>query len=101
MPTLRIPLVCALLLAFTAPVGHASHAEGCVPEVAMYGTVLSTNPDQVEGAPTYYVALDNFQLFTFWSVWIYEESNGLAGLQRADEVQWNENCGHGGDTIIF
>lgn len=37
-----------------------------------------------------------------WSTWIYEESNGIDGLQRADEVV-DGTC-HGlikGDTIIF
>lgn len=36
------------------------------------------------------------------SPWIYEESNGIAGLQREDELQ-DDTC-HGmiaGDTIIF
>lgn len=37
-----------------------------------------------------------------WVVWIYEESNGIAGLQRADELR-DDTC-HGeiaGDTVIF
>lgn len=37
------------------------------------------------------------------SPWIYEESNGIEGLQRADEVM-DDTCGGRagpGDTIIF
>ena len=39
-----------------------------------------------------------------FSTWIYEETNGIAGLQRDDEVQSNvKDCTDGtvGDTIIF
>ena len=37
-----------------------------------------------------------------WNAWVYQESNGIAGLQRADEIQ-DDTC-HGliaGDTVLF
>lgn len=37
-----------------------------------------------------------------WAVWIYQESNGIAGLQRADEMG-DDTC-HGlieGDTVVL
>ena len=37
-----------------------------------------------------------------WDVWVYEESNGIPGLQRGDEIL-DDTC-HGlirADTIIF
>lgn len=36
-----------------------------------------------------------------FSIWIYEESNGRAGLQRADDFYADELCGGAGDTIVF
>lgn len=37
-----------------------------------------------------------------WSIWVYEESNGIAGLQRQDELR-DDTCGGAipGDTILF
>jgi hypothetical protein len=37
-----------------------------------------------------------------WMIWIYEESNGMPGLQRGDET-WDDTCGGlvEGDTIVF
>ncbi|HVE93441.1 MAG TPA: hypothetical protein VNB24_00870 [Acidimicrobiales bacterium] len=50
----------------------------------------------VDGAGVAYVVVDNPEN-AHGGVWIYEESNGEAGLQRADD-----SCtGDGGDTIIF
>lgn len=55
------------------------------------------------GAAVYYVDPDGFYSSThMWSIWVYEESNGIPGLQREDEVV-DDTC-HGqirGDTIIF
>lgn len=41
-----------------------------------------------------------------FSIWVYQESNALDGIQREDsytnaEGQTDENCGHGPDTIVF
>ena len=35
-----------------------------------------------------------------FSIWIYQESNGVDGLQRNDEISGDQACGNG-DTIIF
>lgn len=37
-----------------------------------------------------------------WSIWIYEESNGISGLQRQDELR-DDTCGGmiAGDAIVF
>jgi hypothetical protein len=37
-----------------------------------------------------------------WAVWVYEESNGIAGLQRDDEIRDDTCAGQiPGDTIVF
>lgn len=35
------------------------------------------------------------------SVWIYEDTNGVPGIQRGDPVVTDEACGHGADHIVF
>lgn len=35
-----------------------------------------------------------------FSLWIYEESNGLPGLQRGDPVCDSTPAGHDADTIV-
>jgi len=50
---------------------------------------------------TYYVDNDLCQPECIYSIWVYEESNGIDGLQRGDEVV-DDTC-HGlieADTII-
>ena len=50
----------------------------------------------VDAGGAAYVAVDDPTTGVL-SVWIYQESNGEPGLQRADDI-----CpGEGGDTIIF
>lgn len=48
------------------------------------------------------VAGDNY----LFSIWVYQESNDLDGIQRddsytQDQSLTDENCGHGPDTIVF
>jgi len=55
------------------------------------------------GHHQYYVDNDFCQLENCgFSIWIYEESNGVAGLQRNDQFSGDRTCGlYDGDTIIF
>jgi hypothetical protein len=58
----------------------------------------------VPGAPRYYVDNDVIQTAgPLFSIWVYQESNGLDGLQRGDEVVDNTCGGAAGisDTIIL
>lgn len=83
-------LLLLLVLALVAPAA----AEGCVPS--------ATEPDvcwQLVGvcasgdiAGLLYVDVDRCWQDECLSLWIYAESNGMAGLQRADEVV-DDTCG--------
>jgi hypothetical protein len=90
----------AFLLVATPFVG-AQHEQGCVPGVAGGGFLVDTNPTDDPDVPHYYVHLKLYSVGPLWDLWIYEESNGLDGLQRGDEVEVTPSCGHGSDTIIF
>lgn len=116
---LAFALLAGLLLVLQ--VAGAAHEDACEPE--QHPTMLDTGA----GSPVsvgatwaepdegrYYVARDpppcpslielctiGPDLVGFGTYWIYEESNGLIGLQRDDEVVVSESCGHGGDTIVF
>jgi hypothetical protein len=80
-------------LAFALPAG-AGHCEA-------YST---TQPD-VDVAGVYYVdedCLDGCSVEILFSIWIYEESNGIPGLQRGDE-HTDDTC-HGmieADRVAF
>ena len=51
---------------------------------------------------TYYVVNDPCQTSgCLYSVWIYQETNGVAELQRCDESHMDENCWCPPDTVIF
>lgn len=91
-----------LLLVAAVPPGLAEHCESystSEPEVT-----TPSDPTTLGVVPTYYHDQD-----ICWSsgtcvssYWIYEESNGLPGLQREDEIV-DDTC-HGmipGDTIVF
>lgn len=52
------------------------------------------------GDATFYVINDLCQPQCLFSVWIYQETNGIPGLQRCDEL--GASCSDcDGDTIIF
>ena len=77
-------------LSVALPAGLADHCEG-----------FSTSVPEAEAAP-YYVDNDLCQPGCAFSIWVYEETNGIAGLQRGDEVV-DDTC-HGSieaDTIIL
>ena len=80
----------ALLAALALPAANATHEESDC-------EVTSTQPD-VDVVGVLYVDRD-----THWPeyFWIYQESNGVPGLQRGDEIEKSETCGHGPDTIVF
>lgn len=87
----------AVLLALAAP----SHAWGCQtttsnPEVDTYEW------SGVHAGPRFYVDNDPCPVECLWSIWVYQESNGIDGLQRGDEMVDN-TCGGAipHDTIIF
>ena len=92
---LRPALALSFVLALTAPA------------VASHCTTYSTTPAIVDsgvapGAPRYYVDEDYLGCIDFCTFWVYQESNGIDGLQRRDEVV-DDTC-HDlvpGDTIIF
>ena len=72
-----------------------------LPAVAAHCTEWSTSAPEVDLANEYYVDFDHCEpcMDTFW---VYDESNGLPGLQRDDEI-WSDTC-HGmiaPDTVIF
>jgi hypothetical protein len=63
---------------------------------------LTTSSPEVDAAG-FYVDNDACQPDCGYSIWIYQESNGIAGLQRGDEVH-DDTCGGAAgesDTIIF
>lgn len=84
----------SLLAAATLVIPWFATAGGCE------GT---TSPAEV-AAGGFYVDFNNcLGVDCLTTVWIYEESNEIAGLQRADEVV-DDTCGGAagpGDTIIF
>lgn len=86
MRLLILALSATLLLA-TVPA-----SPGCTPS--------STTPEVAAGG--FYVVVDECFVGCMPLVWVYEESNGIAGLQRADEVH-DDTCGGEipGDTIWF
>lgn len=94
---MRFPAILFLALAvLTIPAA----AEGCVP---------TTSRPEVDTGPTpagrFYVDNDPCHLCLL-SIWIYQESNGMDGLQRWDNV-WDDTCGGierggiEGDELIY
>lgn len=90
-----------LFLALAAP----SLAEGCVMTTAQ-PEIDSKLISDATGSARIYVDDDcgGALILCDWiSVWMYEESNGIDGLQRQDEVR-DDTCGGRagpGDTIRF
>lgn len=83
-------LVAFAALALVASSAAADHCEG-----------YSTSPAEVDGFG-FYVAIDICQICDWTTVWVYQESNLLDGLQRGDEIV-DDTC-HGvipSDRIVF
>jgi hypothetical protein len=73
-----------------------AYAGGC--EITTSAPEL-TIPETAAG-PAHYVDNDACQPGCGFSIWIYEESNGMDGLQRGDEVV-DDTCGLiDSDTIL-
>ena len=96
---MRAFVALVVLLAFALPV-EADHCAAWSTSVADADTGLAP------GAPRFYVVDLVCSIMycpgTTFSIWVYEESNGIDGLQRADEVH-DDTC-HGsiaGDKIIL
>lgn len=88
---LLLILLACLPLALPAVADHCEGYQTSSPE-ADTGTTA---------AGRYYVDVDISQ-FDPLALWVYEESNGIDGLQREDEIV-DDTCHAGirGDTIIF
>lgn len=87
------PLLLALALAGTGAAGHCA---------SWSSTTADVDTCQAGASPCYYVSIDFCQPDCHILVWVYEESNGVPGLQRGDEVV--DNTCHGmipADTIVF
>lgn len=91
---LIIPIALIALLALPAQAEHCR-------------TWTTTDPDVdtgiAPGVARYYFDADaTSSCYDFCTYWIYEEANGIDGLQRGDEIR-DDTC-HGmirADTIIF
>jgi hypothetical protein len=76
--------------------------------VAITGTAFAQDCEMTTSIPEaaaggFYVDNDLCQPVCLFSIWIYQESNGIEGLQRGDEVV-DDTCGGAAgeaDTIIF
>jgi hypothetical protein len=85
-------------VAFSSVSGVATHEESeCTP--------TASEPTAEAGGVAVFVDEVNSNGYLY-SAWIYQESNGLDGIQRQDsytEAQGlsDETCGHGPDTIVF
>lgn len=84
----RTFLMLVSIIALALPAG----ANGCLP-------TTSTPELDVAG---FYIENDPCQPECMWSFWVYQESNGMDGLQRGDEVK-DDTCGGviEADTIVF
>ncbi len=78
MRSLFLALTVALVVALSGT-GNASHC-----------TTWSTSDPEVE-AFGFYVDNDLCQPQCIFSIWSYEETNGIPGLQRGDEVR-DDTC---------
>ena len=88
-------LILASLLGLAFAPAAASHCESYTTTEPEVDTGLAP------GMPRHYVDQDTFCL-DLCSYWVYEEANGLDGLQRADEMV-DDTC-HGliaGDKIVL
>lgn len=91
---MRTILILLAALAFALPV-DASHC-------TTYTTSMAELDTGLAGGSTRYYVDNDWCPQCHLSLWIYQESNGIDGLQRADEVV-DDTC-HDmirGDTIIF
>lgn len=97
-PRILRPLVAfaiVFLLASFAEAGHCLTYSTTPPSLTCYDV-----PSPEAGG--YYVDEDCCVIGCIFSIWIYQESNGIPGLQRDDE-HVDDTC-HGlieGDTVIF
>ena len=72
-------LIFVAIAVLMAPVANAEACSNTDPNAKQYDTPFGT----------YYVVVDdcpNVETGCLFSVWIYEESNNIPGLQRGDEV---------------
>lgn len=98
--TARVPVYFLFAALLVAP--SFTSAVGCEMTTA---DAEFTSPALVDGAPTFYIDLNFCQPECHPNIdlWIYQESNGISGLQRDDKVV-DDTCGGAagaGDTIIF
>lgn len=85
--------LCMLTVGLAAPMATADHDSTSCEVTASEPTA------EAEGFAVFVdeIAGDEY----LYSIWVYQESNGLDGIQRHDSVVQDELCGHDGDTIRF
>lgn len=105
MNKLFTTLVTLAALSIMIPAGMA---DTCTPSTsAATVTTPATGVDETSGGPSsssgiYYFVNDACQPDCVFSDWLYQETNGIDGLQRGDEVV-DDTCGGliSPDTDIF
>ncbi len=82
---MRSLVLTLVLVSLLAPLAAAqSEAAECEPAMS--------SPDEAFGG----------HIFLAWGgVWVYEESNGVAGIQRGDDDVVDQDCGSGSDAFRF
>lgn len=94
---IRVLSLAAILLLTTG-----AHAAEC--QMTTARPEVDTGAAPVASAPRFYVDDDGSLCEPCSiSIWVYEESNGIGGLQRHDDVR-DDTCGGAagpGDTIIL
>lgn len=77
----------------TLAIATPALGEACTP---------TTSEPELDAAGTLYVDGDRMCCSEFDVFWVYVESNGIAGLQRADEFR-DDTCGGQipADTLVF
>ena len=88
---MRTILILAAVLAIAVPV-EADHCTTFSTSAPDHDTTVDA-----DGVPRYYVDIDYCHVSQnnnecLFSIWLYEETNGIDGLQRGDEVV-DDTCG--------
>lgn len=92
----RAVLVIALLALAAVP----AQAADCIP--GRTEADVDTDPANTGIVPRYYVVNDGPNWCCLVSIWIYQEANGIDGLQRDDEVVDDTCRGQiPGDLLVF
>lgn len=88
-----------LLLAFALMLPQTGLAQECEPSTSTTDETQTVITAETP-AGTFYVATDHCQPECIFSVWVFQESNGIDGLQRNDEVR-DDTCGGQIEADVF